>query len=338
MLYILACLLGSLVELLILPPSFNVGSISLPIANICVELAVLVFESQKKGSALIAPYQKLTPEERAGILERTFFLWINPILRRGYRLNLTNNDLPPAGEELSSEGLRRKILRTWDQRGLLDLAHFVRALCLISVTAKPERTTTLPYVLLKCFQGPVAAAILPRLFLIVFRYSQPVLINISVRYIGNARKESGSTEEGRWLIVGALVVYVGLAVSVLFPFWLAFHLTYPLLQVSKATYQHQLNRLEVMIRGALVSLVYQRSLHVKNADYEDGSAVTLISTDVDNVQDVGQMFHETWAQVLEVIIGTSLLATQIGWMWPIPLIMIVCEFPDLRKRFLETDQ
>ncbi|PMD48812.1 putative ATP-binding cassette transporter [Hyaloscypha variabilis F] len=285
-LYILACLLGSGVELLILPPSFTVGSISLPITNICVELAVLVFECQKKDSAFLAPYQQLTLEERAGILERTFFLWINPILKRGYRLNLTDADLPRAGKELSSEGLRRKILRTWDQR------------------AKPERTTTLPYVLLKCFKGPVAAAILPRLFLIVFRYSQPVLINISVRYIDNARKESGSTEEGRWLIVGALVVYVGLA-------------------VSKATYQHQLNRLEVMIRGALVSLVYQRSLHVKNADYEDGSAVTLMSTDVDNVQDVGQMFHETWAQVLEVIIGTSLLATQIGWMWPIPLIMIV---------------
>jgi ATP-binding cassette subfamily C (CFTR/MRP) protein 1 len=187
----------------------------------------------------------------------------------------------------------------------------VLVLCLISATAKPERTTTLPYVLLKCFKGPVAAAILPRLFLIVFRYSQPVLINISVRYIGNARKESGSTEEGRWLIVGALAVYVGLAVSVLSPFWVAFHLTYPLLQVSKA---------------------------ISTSAQSTGSAVTLISTDVDNVQDVGQMFHETWAQVLEVIIGTSLLATQIGWMWPIPLIMIVCEFPDLRRRFLETDQ
>ena len=84
-----------------------------------------------------------------------------------------------------------------------------------------------------------------------------------------------------------------------------------------------------MIRGALIGLVYQRSLHVQNAPYEDGSAVTLMSTDVDNVQDVGQMFHEAWAYLLEVIIGTSLLATQIGWLWPIPLIIIVCGFPGL---------
>jgi ATP-binding cassette subfamily C (CFTR/MRP) protein 1 len=85
----------------------------------------------------------------------------------------------------------------------------------------------------------------------------------------------------------------------------------------------------VIARGALIGLIYQRSLHVRNTSYEDGNAVTLMSTDVDNVQGVGEMFHETWAQLLEVIIGTSLLATQIGWLWPIPFIIIMCEFPGL---------
>jgi ATP-binding cassette subfamily C (CFTR/MRP) protein 1 len=61
---------------------------------------------------------------------------------------------------------------------------------------------------------PLAAAILPRLFLITFRYSQPVLINFLIRYVSNFPKESESGDQGRWLIVGALVVYVGLAVSV----------------------------------------------------------------------------------------------------------------------------
>jgi ATP-binding cassette subfamily C (CFTR/MRP) protein 1 len=84
-----------------------------------------------------------------------------------------------------------------------------------------------------------------------------------------------------------------------------------------------------MARGALIGLIYQRSLHVRNTSYEDGNAVTLMSIDVDNVQGVGEMFHETWAQLLEVVIGTSLLATQIGWLWPIPLIIIMCEFPGL---------
>jgi len=89
-----------------------------------------------------------------------------------------------------------------------------------------------------------------------------------------------------------------------------------------------------MARGALIGLIYQRSLHAQNASYEDGSAVTLMSTDVDNVQDVGEMFHEAWAYLLEVIIGTSLLATQIGWSWPIPLVIIVCECLGLKYHIM----
>ena len=72
----------------------------------------------------------------------------------------------------------------------------------------------MPYVLLDCFKRPLAAAALPRLFLIIFRYSQAVLINIAVRYVSKAPKESGSVGNGRWLIVAALVEYVGLAVSI----------------------------------------------------------------------------------------------------------------------------
>jgi ATP-binding cassette subfamily C (CFTR/MRP) protein 1 len=83
-----------------------------------------------------------------------------------------------------------------------------------------------------------------------------------------------------------------------------------------------------MVRGALVGLIHQRSLRVRSGSYEDGKAVTLMSTDVDSLQDIGEMFHETWAQFLEVIIGTGLLATQIGWLCPVPLIIICCELPD----------
>jgi ATP-binding cassette subfamily C (CFTR/MRP) protein 1 len=218
--------------------------------------------------------------------------------------------------------------------GIKEVREIPDLLCFLPMTnfskAKPERNITLPYVLLNCFKRPVTAAVLPRLFLIVFRYSQPVLINIAVRYISNAPKESGSTEEGRWLIVAALAVYVGLAVSVVPPYYHHGLAAHALLQISKAAYQHQLNRLRVMARGALVGLIYQRSLQVRSASYEDGNAVTLMSTDVDNVQDVGEMFHETWAQFLEVVVGTMILATQIGWLFPVPLIIIVCKSPCLQ--------
>jgi ATP-binding cassette, subfamily C (CFTR/MRP), member 1 len=50
-----------------------------------------------------------------------------------------------------------------------------------------------------------------------------------------------------------------------------------------------------MIRGAVVGLINNRSLSQQSSGYDDGRAVTLISTDADNVSDAASMFYKTWA-------------------------------------------
>lgn len=55
------------------------------------------------------------------------------------------------------------------------------------------------------------APVLPRLSLIVFRYSQPVLISTAVRYL-NSPLEEKSSNKGYSVILMAVVVYLGLAV------------------------------------------------------------------------------------------------------------------------------
>ncbi|KJZ76224.1 hypothetical protein HIM_04306 [Hirsutella minnesotensis 3608] len=47
------------------------------------------------------------------------------------------------------------------------------------------------------------------------------------------------------------------------------------------------------------------------------------NTDVDGVIGTGEMFHETWAHLVELTIGIVILARQVHWLWPVPLI-IVC--------------
>lgn len=89
-------------------------------------------------------------------------------------------------------------------------------------------------------------------------------------------------------------------------------------------YQHRLNRLRVMIRGAVVGLINNKSLIQLSANYEDSRAVTLISTDAENVCQSARFFHETWAQVIEVILGTAMLAREVGWLCPVPLVIIFC--------------
>jgi hypothetical protein len=52
-----------------------------------------------------------------------------------------------------------------------------------------------------------------------------------------------------------------------------------------------------------------------------------MSTDVDTLDGIAEMFHETWAQVIEVVIGIALLASEVGWIWPLPIVLIFRKSP-----------
>jgi ATP-binding cassette subfamily C (CFTR/MRP) protein 1 len=91
-------------------------------------------------------------------------------------------------------------------------------------------------------------------------------------------------------------------------------------------YENCLNRLELVTRSALVGLIHHKTMSSPSISYDDGEATTLMSTDADSLIDVGRIVHEIWAQVVEVVIGVSLLAGEVGWIWPLPLVFIYCKY------------
>ncbi|KAI9643325.1 hypothetical protein NHQ30_007944 [Ciborinia camelliae] len=175
---------------------------------------------------------------------------------------------------MKSEFTRKAILQIWSQR------------------VKPETKKSLPLGLIKCLKTPFLAAVLPRLFLIAFRYSQPILIKESIRYI-ETYPTGAERNYGVWLIISASTIYVGLAV-----------------------------RLKLMTRSALVGLIHDKTMKSPSIAYDNGEATSLMSNDAESLDGIAEMIHETWAQVIEVLIGIRLLATQVGWIWPLPLLLI----------------
>lgn len=80
-----------------------------------------------------------------------------------------------------------------------------------------------------------------------------------------------------------------------------------------------------MIRGSLVTLVYDKSLNISSNVSDAGKVLTIMSTDIDGVSSAGEMFHETWAMFMELVIGMVLLAREVRWLWPVPLALIFRE-------------
>lgn len=80
--------------------------------------ALLILECCVQGRPAFSELNKQqSPEELYGVLGRVLFTWINPILLRGYRGILVNQDSPPLGQDMKPEFTRKAILQAWSQRG-----------------------------------------------------------------------------------------------------------------------------------------------------------------------------------------------------------------------------
>lgn len=81
-------------------------------------------------------------------------------------------------------------------------------------------------------------------------------------------------------------------------------------------------RLITQFRGAMVVLIYSHTLNIQDGLYDESAAVTLMSTDVDNIANTLVTLNECWAEVIEVSVGIYLLARQVGWVSIMPIIIV----------------
>jgi ATP-binding cassette subfamily C (CFTR/MRP) protein 1 len=80
------------------------------------KLVLLLLEVQNKRSYLRNPYISLGREPTSGILNRSFFWWINGLFVRGYRSLITFDDLESLDESLASRSLGAGMQRIWESR------------------------------------------------------------------------------------------------------------------------------------------------------------------------------------------------------------------------------
>ncbi|KAH0376082.1 putative ABC transporter, partial [Aureobasidium melanogenum] len=161
----------------------------------------------------------------------------------------------------------------------------------------------LPKVVLISLRWHLLAAIVPRLFLLGFTFAQPFLISATLRYINES--ESRSTKDYAYgLIAATLLIYVGIA-------------------ISSVLFKQCLARIVSFFRGSMISLIYGHTLELRDGSSAKGAAVTLMSTDLDNIIEFLENIYNIWACVLEVAIGIWLLDRIVGATCIVPLVIVL---------------
>ncbi|RHZ69032.1 hypothetical protein CDV55_100004, partial [Aspergillus turcosus] len=159
-------------------------------AALPVLLLVVVLESLPKSNFVDSTFAPHSKEESVGIVNRSFFWWLNPLFIYGHKHELRPEDLPPIDSKLLSERASPRLREQWangDSGSLL-------------VTS------------LQAYGSTILRGGLLRLLLILFTISQPLLINSTTRWFD---EPTGPVSEaiGYGLIGAYLVVFLGRAIS-----------------------------------------------------------------------------------------------------------------------------
>ncbi|KAK1597503.1 ABC transporter [Colletotrichum navitas] len=154
---------------------------------------------------------------------------------------------------------------------------------------------------LRSYLGSFLSPVLPRLCLTIFTFTQPFLINTTVSFV--AQKDADSNY-GRGLIGAWALVYLGIA-------------------VSGSVFRYHNLRFKTRLRGGLIALIYQQTIHTREVDAGEITAVALMGTDVERITGAMSMFHAVWASLLDIAVASWLLGLQLSLACLAPIILVL---------------
>ncbi|KEQ80625.1 putative multidrug resistance protein [Aureobasidium pullulans EXF-150] len=258
--------------------------------GIATKLLITLLEAREKREYLRQPFSSYPPETIANTFNRTFLWWLNRTFVTGFRKLMTHDDLDSTSSDLRSRVLAQKLQTSWESR------------CTLGSQAVPPSRWMLPLASFSCFRSEVLLVIPARLFLIGFNYAQPFLFARAIKLL--ADPTNVMTENyGYGLIAATGIIYVGIA-------------------LATVRYQQSMFKTLTMFRGAMVSLVFDHSIALSDHMNADNAAISHMSTDIDALSRSLVEINEFWARLIEVGLGIGLLASQIGGVAVVPIVLV----------------
>ncbi|KAJ5716375.1 hypothetical protein N7493_008286 [Penicillium malachiteum] len=200
------------------------------------------------------------------------FLWTLALFQTGYSKALVIEDIPEVDVDQQSQHTEEGLQKAWASR---------------------KGSHQLMKSVFFAYRWTLIFSVVPRIYLGVFTFCQPFLINATVNYM-NEDITANNKQRGRGLIGAYILVYLGIA-------------------VSNSVYKRQLNLFSTMTRSGLISLIFTQTTRLKASDVADSAALTHMGTDTERiVSNLRNSIHEIWATVIEVGVAVWLLEKQLN--------------------------
>ncbi|KAL5086662.1 hypothetical protein Trisim1_008747 [Trichoderma cf. simile WF8] len=254
-------------------------------AAVAFRFCMLLLESVEKRSLLKEVYRSYSPEALGSIFNRSVFWWLNRLLLRGSASVLRQEDLMSLDPQLLPSSANPSDFGSAWAKANKDTSHALFK-------------TTITF-----FLKQFLPIFLPRVFLIGFNIAQPLLIYRAVSLLAENQSQDRQNA-GHGMIGATILVYLGIA-------------------LSTGLYKRQTYRCMTMIRSALVSLIYETTLQVRLTAATDKAALTLMSTDIDQIASGLENLDVVWASPIEIALAIYILVEEISLAALAPVVVVI---------------
>ncbi|XP_050673524.1 ATP-binding cassette subfamily C member 4-like isoform X1 [Leptidea sinapis] len=232
--------------------------------------------------------------KRAGVISKTWFMWMMPTFWRGYKRDLYDADLTKPKENHLSDKLGDRLEKKWIEE--------------IALANKHGRKPSLLRAMTKTFWLSYApSGIMFLIQALILKPFQPVALSMMLSYW-----EPGSTMTYEQAVYcAAVVIFMSLLIA-----FLNHHGTYSTQQFG------------MKVRIAACSLIYRKVLRMSSgalAETTAGQVVNLLSNDVNRFDYAFIYTHFIWLLPLQVIIVCYLIYLKIGYAAIVGVIGIVLQ-------------
>jgi ATP-binding cassette subfamily C (CFTR/MRP) protein 1 len=250
--------------------------------NLVLAIAVFVLElfvPKKQSMYRTIGDEKECPSEYSNIFSLLSFGWLTPLMKRGYKTYLTEEDLWDLPDRNTTKSNGDKFSRKWAIQTRSPNPSVWGAL--ISSYGK----TYLAYVPLKLTADTLS-------------YVQPQLLRMLISFV-----ETYRTDRPDPPLRGFLIAMTMFAVS----------LTQ---SVCNNTFMNFIFEFGTTIKAALISNIYKKSLKLSNegrAAKSTGDIVNLMAVDTQRISELARQGHQLWSSPFQITVCMFSLYQLLGW-------------------------
>ncbi|XP_014806693.1 PREDICTED: multidrug resistance-associated protein 7 [Calidris pugnax] len=253
------------------------------------------------------PDQQRVAEDGESWLSRFFYIWMNPLMKRGYQWKLNQpQDVYVLPRQLQAARVCDRFYSCWQKRAALHqleeetvsltspiIAGSNGSSDALDKSHRAQVATRLLSVLHAAFGLRFYSLGLLKLAGNLLGFSGPLLLNLLVNFM-ESRQEPLSHG-----VLYALGLFAGSFLGALL----------------RNQFSYEVNKVTLMVRAAIISAIYRKALRVSSASltrFTVGEIVNFMSTDTSRLVNFCFSFHEVWSLPFQFAITLYLLYQQVG--------------------------